>query len=143
MTRHTAIVTGSTSSIGHEVARRLHADGFNIVITGRDAQRGQKVRAELGDSATFVALDLTVDMAPAVLAAADIDTYGRLDVVVNNAAEDHTGDLLEVPLEDTRHVFEVNALASIAGLQGGAKRMDHGGSIINISSRLASIGIPL
>lgn len=142
MTRRSAIVTGSTSGIGREVACRLHADGFNVLITGRDEQRGRRVRAELGGNATFVALDLTADGAPAALARAAIDTYGRLDVVVNNAAQDHTGDLLDVSVEDTRHVFEVNAIAAIAVLQEGARRMNRGGAIINISSRLASIGVP-
>ncbi|MGW4126124.1 SDR family NAD(P)-dependent oxidoreductase [Nocardia sp. NPDC004711] len=142
MTRRTAIVTGSTSGIGHDIARRLHADGFNIVITGRDEQRGKQVREELGENATFVRLDLTQDGAPAALAAAAIDAYGRLDIVVNNAAQDHTGNLLEVPLDEIRHVFEVNTIAAIAVLQEGAKRMERGGAIINISSRLATIGVP-
>ncbi|TGN65160.1 glucose 1-dehydrogenase [Nocardioides eburneiflavus] len=142
MSRRTAIVTGSTSGIGHDVARRLHADGFNVVITGRDRQRGEKVREELGPNAAFVAQDLTAPGAPAELAAAAIDQYGRLDVVVNNAALDHTGDLLDVPVADVRHLFEVNAIAAIAVLQEGAKRMERGGAIINITSRLASIGVP-
>lgn len=142
MSRRTAIVTGSTSGIGHEIARHLHGHDFNVVITGRDRERGARVLAELGDRATFVPLDLTAAGAPAELVAAAIDHFGRLDVVVNNAAMDHTDDLLAAPIEDIRRVFEVNAIAAITVLQAGAKRMDHGGSIINISSRLASIGVP-
>lgn len=142
MSRRTAIITGSTSGIGHEIARRLHGDGFNVVITGRDKGRGDRVREELGANATFVPLDLTAAGAPAQLAAAAIDHYGRLDVVVNNAAMDHTNDLLESPVDEIRHLFEVNTITAIAVLQEGAKRMDHGGAIINITSRLASIGVP-
>lgn len=142
MNRRTAIVTGSTSGIGHEIARRLHGDGFNVVITGRDKERGDRVREELGPKATFVPLDLTAAGAPAQLAAAAIDHYGRLDVVVNNAAMDHTDDLLATPVDQIRHLFEVNTITAIAVLQEGAKRMDHGGAIINITSRLASIGVP-
>jgi NAD(P)-dependent dehydrogenase (short-subunit alcohol dehydrogenase family) len=142
MTVRTAIVTGSTSGIGHTIARRLHTDGFNVVITGRDEQRGRQVCADLGERSTFIALDLTADGAPATLAATAVETYGRLDVLVNNAAQDHTGDLLEVPIQEIRHAFEVNSVAPIAVLQHAAKRMEHGGAIINISSRLASIGVP-
>lgn len=142
MSRRTAIVTGSTSGIGQDIARRLHADGLNVIITGRDERRGQQVSRELGDRAVFLALDLTADGAPAALASAAIDTYGRLDVVVNNAAQDHTGDLLDVPLAEIRNVFEVNTIAPIAVLQESARRMDGGGAIINVSSRLASIGVP-
>lgn len=142
MTRRTAIVTGSTSGIGHEVARRLHSDGFNVVVTGRDETRGKQVLDELDDHAIFLPLDLTGPGAPAVLAETAIDAFGGLDVVVNNSAQDHTADLLDVPVEDLRHVFEVNTIAAIAVLQEAAKRMENGGAIINITSRLASIGVP-
>ncbi|MFD9667974.1 SDR family NAD(P)-dependent oxidoreductase [Rhodococcus sp. NPDC059968] len=142
MTHRTAIVTGSTSGIGHEVARRLHADGFNVVITGRDETRGKQVLDELDEHAVFVPLDLTAPGAPAALAELALDAFGRLDVVVNNAAQDHTADLLDVSVDDLRHVFEVNTIAAIAVLQEAAKRMEHGGAIINITSRLASIGVP-
>ncbi|MFF0457762.1 SDR family NAD(P)-dependent oxidoreductase [Nocardia africana] len=143
MNRRTAIVTGSTSGIGRDIARRLYADGFNVVITGRDERRGKMVLDELGPDAIFVGLDLTADGAADALATAAVDTYGSLDVVVNNAAQDHTGDLLDVPTSEVRHAFEVNAVAAIMMLQAGARRMTtNGGAIINISSRLASIGVP-
>jgi NAD(P)-dependent dehydrogenase (short-subunit alcohol dehydrogenase family) len=142
VSRRTAIVTGSTSGIGHAIARRLHGDGFNVVITGRDKARGDRVQEELGANATFVPLDLTAAGAPAQLATAAIDHYGGLDVLVNNAAMDHVDDLLEAPVDEIRHVFEVNTIAAIAVLQEGAKRMAHGGAIVNITSRLASIGVP-
>jgi NAD(P)-dependent dehydrogenase (short-subunit alcohol dehydrogenase family) len=157
MRRRSAIVTGSTSGIGREIAGRLYADGFNVVITGRDKERGDRIRDELLTptrrlrrfqpvaplpDATFIPLDLTEAGAPAQLAEAAIEHYGRIDVVVNNAAMDHTDDLLRAPIEDVRHLFEVNTIAAIAVLQEAAKRMEHGGAIINITSRLASIGIP-
>lgn len=142
MSRRTAIVTGSTSGIGHEIARRLHTDGFNVVVTGRDLVRGGQVRQELGEHAVFVPVDLTSPGGPAQLVETVIDRLGRLDVVVNNAAIDHTDDLLEAPMAEVRRVFELNTMATIAVLQESAKRMDHGGAIINITSRLASIGVP-
>lgn len=142
MSRRTAIVTGSTSGIGHEIVRRLHADGLNVVITGRDKDRGEQVREELGPHAAFVPLDLISTGAPAQLAERAIELFGRLDVVVNNAAMDHTDDLLEAPIEEVRRLFEVNTIAAIGVIQESAKRMDHGGAIINITSRLASIGVP-
>lgn len=142
MIRRTAVVTGSTSGIGHEIARRLHADGFNVVVTGRDKARGDTVRSELGQDALFVPLDLTADGAPDRLAQAAIDRFGRLDVLVNNAAMDHTDDLLRAPVADVRNLFEVNTIAAIAALQACARRMEHGGAIVNVTSRLAAIGVP-
>lgn len=136
------MVTGSTSGIGHEIARRLHADGLNVVITGRDERRGKEVREELGPRAAFVALDLTTDGAAADLSATAVHAFGSLDVLVNNAAQDHTGELLDVPVDEIRHAFEINSIAPLVMLQEAAKRMDRGGAIINVSSRLATIGVP-
>ena len=155
MIRRTAIVTGSTSGIGQEIARRLHADGFNVVITGRDRFRGEQVLKELGEHATFVTLDLTAPSAPSELAEAAIEHYGRLDVVVNNAAVDHTGDLLQVPIEEVRRVFVI-ARSSTPLKRGlmvangvGVVDADYCGPtdevripVVNITSRLASIGVP-
>jgi NAD(P)-dependent dehydrogenase (short-subunit alcohol dehydrogenase family) len=137
-----AVVTGSTSGIGLAIACRLCRDGFHVVVTGRDGKRGETVAAELGAAATFVPLDLTSPGTAARLMATAEAQFGRIDVVVNNAAIDHTGDLLDVSAEVTRQVFKINTLAAIAVLQEGAKRMHHGGAIINITSRLASTGVP-
>jgi NAD(P)-dependent dehydrogenase (short-subunit alcohol dehydrogenase family) len=79
--------------------------------------------AELGAAAAFVSLDLPWPGAAARLMATAEARFGRIDVVVNNAAVDQTGDLLDVPAEVTRQVFEVNTLAAIAVLQEGARRM--------------------
>lgn len=142
MSRRTALVTGATSGIGLEVARRLRSDGFDLVITGRDAARGATARAELGDRTVFVALDLTADEAAATLTEAALTAFGRLDVVVNNAAEDHSAALVDVSVDEIRHLFEVNTIAAMAVLKESAKRMPEGGTIINVGSRLASVGVP-
>lgn len=139
-----AVVTGGTSGIGVATARRLRRDGFAVTITGRSLERGTAVAAELGDRAQFVRADLIMDGEPERVIRQAVDHFGRVDVVVNNAAVDHTGDLLDVPGEDIRRTFEINTLAAIAVLQaaGRAMRAAGGGSIVNITSRLASIGVP-
>jgi len=137
-----AVITGSTSGIGLAIARRLCRDGFHVVVTGRNVKRGETVAAELGAAATFVPLDLTTPGAAARLMVTAEARLGRIDVVVNNAAIDHTGDLLDVPAHVTQQVFQINTLAAIAVLQEGARRMQQGGAIINITSRLASAGVP-
>lgn len=112
-----------------------------MVVTGRDGERGGTAAAEL-EATSFVPLDLTSPGAAARLMTAAEARLGRIDVVVNNAAIDHTGDLLDVPAHVTQPVFQTNALAAIAVLQEGARRMHYGGSIINITSRLAAVGVP-
>lgn len=96
----------------------------------------------LGPGSRFVESDLTHAGAAEILMDTAVAAYGRLDVAVNNAAIDHVGDLLTTPVGEIREVFETNTLAPITVLQAAARRMDHGGAIINITSRLASIGVP-
>lgn len=141
--RPVAVVTGATSGIGTEIARRLTQDGFAVIVHGRSVERGQRVADELG--AHFIASDLTADGAPEAFIAEVLQVTGRLDVFVNNAAIDHTGPLLDTPLSEVRATFETNTFATIACLQAAGRALREqrtGGSIINVTSRLASIGVP-
>lgn len=143
--RPVALVTGATSGIGVEVARRLVADGFSVVVSGRSAERGARVASDLGEHARFVEADLTASGAAARLVQRAAAEFGRLDVLVNNAAIDHTNDLLEVGEDEIRETFETNTFAAMNVLIAAARVMREqgdGGSIINVTSRLASIGVP-
>lgn len=140
-----ALVTGATSGIGIEIARRLIADGLVVVVSGRSIERGTAVAHELGDAAHFVPADLTDPDAADALVKETVRVAGRLDVLVNNAAIDHTGPLLDVPSVEIRETFETNTFAAIACLQAAGRAMrerGEGGVIINVTSRLASIGVP-
>jgi NAD(P)-dependent dehydrogenase (short-subunit alcohol dehydrogenase family) len=136
------IVTGATAGIGATTARRLAAEGASLVLSGRSAERGEAIAAEL--DATFVCGDLAAPGIPEQIAAAALAAHGRLDALVNNAAVDHAGDLLETPLDEVRQLFEVNVFAALRMLQAAGRVMAEcgGGSIVNVTSRLASIGVP-
>ncbi len=143
--KRVALITGATSGIGVEIARRLVADGLTVVVSGRSAERGKAVAQDLGDDAHFVQADLTMPGAPEALVEETVRLTGKLDVLVNNAAIDHTGSLLDVPAAEIRATFETNTFAAIACLQAAGRAMrarGAGGAIINITSRLASIGVP-
>jgi NAD(P)-dependent dehydrogenase (short-subunit alcohol dehydrogenase family) len=143
--RRVALVTGATSGIGIEIARRLVDDGLTVVVTGRSVERGKAVAHDLGDDAHFVPADLTAAGAPDALVEETVRVAGRLDVLVNNAAIDHSGPLLDVPSAEIRETFETNTFAAIACLQAAGRAMrtrGEGGVIINITSRLASVGVP-
>ncbi|MEX7471406.1 SDR family NAD(P)-dependent oxidoreductase [Mycobacterium adipatum] len=138
-----AVVSGATSGIGTEIARRLHADGMRVVIAGRSPERGAAVEAELSEGAAFVPVDLTEPGAADALISAAVSRFGSVDVLVNNAAIDHTGMLLDVPVEEIRQTLETNVVAAVQLLQAAGRAMagSGGGSIINITSRLASAGV--
>jgi NAD(P)-dependent dehydrogenase (short-subunit alcohol dehydrogenase family) len=136
-----AIVTGATGGIGTATARRLAAEGALLVLGGRSADRGEALAADIGGE--FVQGDLVTPDAPDCLVNAALDRHGRLDVLINNAAVDHTGDLLKTPMAEIRPLFELNIFAALRMLQAAGLAMaDHGGAIINVTSRLASIGVP-
>lgn len=137
------IVTGATSGIGHTIAERLHTEGASVLITGRDEQRGKALADSLGERSVFHRADLTDPGAADEVVAAAVAAFGTLDVLVNNAALDHTGDLIKTPMAEIRETFEVNTFAAIRMLQSAAQAMlGRGGSIVNVTSRLATIGVP-
>ena len=140
-----ALVTGATSGIGVEIARKLAEDGFTVIISGRSTERGERVADELGERVHFIKADLTDTRAAQALVDQSIRLAGRLDVLVNNAAIDHAGALLDTPAEEVRETFETNTFGAISCLQAAGRAMraqGTGGAIINITSRLASIGVP-
>lgn len=140
-----ALVTGATSGIGVTIAEQLVDRGLRVVVTGRSEERGRDVEERLGDRVRFVRADLTAPGAGADIVARVVELFGRLDVAVNNAAIDHTNDLLEVGEEEIRTTFETNTFAAMNLLIAAARQMrdqGDGGAIINVTSRLASIGVP-
>lgn len=138
-----AIVTGAGSGIGAATARRLDAEGAQVVLCGRSAEKLEAVRASLSGRATVLPRDLTDRGAADDVISHALKAHGRLDILVNNAASDHTDDLVEASEDDVRRLFEINFFAAALLLQVAAAAMNaKGGSIVNVSSRLASIGVP-
>jgi NAD(P)-dependent dehydrogenase (short-subunit alcohol dehydrogenase family) len=138
------IVTGGTSGIGAETCRRLVAEGARVLICGRSLQRGEQLVRELGPAAAFLAVDQTEAGSGERIVAHAAAAFGRVDALVNCAALDHTGDLLATPLAEVRELFDVNVFAALDVLQaaGRTMRSSGGGAIVNVTSRLASIGVP-
>jgi len=145
-----AIVTGSTSGLGKEIARVFAAEGASVVVTGRDEQRGQAVVADLttaGGTAAFVRADLSELAAADALVAATVERFGGVSVLVNNAVDDGSsgdGPLLDVDLADWERKLRVN-LTGAAWLCRAVlpHQIAAGhGSIVNVSSRAAERGTP-
>lgn len=137
------VVTGATSGIGTATAIRLHAEGASVLVTGRDADRGRALAESLGERVRFLAADITdPDAADGVIAAC-VESFGAVVALVNNAALDHTDDLTSTPMARIREVFEVNTFGTIAMIQAAVRAMpERGGSIVNVTSRLALVGVP-
>jgi len=132
-----AIVTGGTAGIGEATVRLFVEQGARVVIVARHASGH-------GDGSTrFVAGDV-VDRRTAQAAVEAAEEWGGVDVLVNNAAMDWTSSVLETSEEDVRRVLDTNFLGCLLMQQAaGAKMLERGrGSIINVTSRTASVGVP-
>ena len=144
LTGKTVIVTGGTMGIGEAIVRRCLDEGASVVVVARDRERGDKLVAELGEERLrFVAGDVT-DSATADAAVEAAEAFGGVDVLVNNAAIDFTSDLLETDEDDVRRVFDTNVFGALWMVARVGRELTRrgGGSIVNVSSRLASIGVP-
>lgn len=143
----TALVTGSTSGIGAAIARALAADGFRVVVTGRDSHRGDAVVADIeraGGSASFVASDLTgtPDELRAFAGNAMDAAGGHLDVLVHNAAVCPPVDTVGLSDADLEATLAVNIRAPHVLTAALAPAMAERGSgaIVVIGSWMASVG---
>jgi len=101
--KKTAIVTGSNRGIGRAIALRLAADGANVVLCARDTllleSTADEIRAA-GGSARAVPLDLRQPESAAALVDAAVETFGGIDIVVNNAGATRRGDFETLTDED-------------------------------------------
>ncbi len=108
------VVTGANRGLGLEVARQCAARGDSVVLGSRDLAAGRRAAADLGDGVLPVALDVT-DPDVLAAAAADVDhAFGRVDVLVNNAAinYDTWQNAVDVDLGVVREALETNVLGA-------------------------------
>jgi NAD(P)-dependent dehydrogenase (short-subunit alcohol dehydrogenase family) len=136
-----AIVTGSTQGLGEAIAHMFADRGVaGLMITGRNAERGEKVKKALdakGVKTAFVAAALDeVASAEKIVSAADT-AFGRVDILVNAAAITDRGSIWDTPPELFDSMFAVNVRAPFFMMQHALKIMKREsieGSIINIIS---------
>lgn len=131
-----AIITGGAGGQGAAEARLFLERGAYVVITDFDAETGERVAAELGDRASFVAHDVSQADDWARVVEHTLSTHGRIDVLVNNAGILRMLPLSEETVEGLDRILSVNVRGVFLGLQAVAPAMHEqgSGSIINISS---------
>lgn len=146
-----AIVTGGAQGIGYGIAKRFLQDGARVAIADLDKTKGEAAEealSELGD-VQFVATDVGSRLDVHNMVAAVTETWGDIDVLVNNAGIVHGADFLEITEADFDRVLRVNLKgAFLCGQAVGqfmADKVKEGGpagAIVNMSSINGSVAIP-
>jgi len=146
-----AIVTGGARGIGYAVAKRFLTDGARVVIADIDEKVGEAAAADLSalGAVEFVPVDVSERLDVRNMIAATLDSFGDIDVLVNNAGISHSADFLDLKEEDFERVLAVNLKGAFLCGQAVARilvdRLKKGGepgSIVNISSINAIVAIP-
>lgn len=131
-----AIISGGARGMGAATSRLFAEAGAKVVIADLLEAEGAALAQELGEAARFVRLDVTCAQSWADTVQLAEDTFGPVDVLVNNAGVLLFKSLLQTTPEDYRRVIEVNLVGEFLGIQAVARGMiERGhGAIVNISS---------
>ncbi|MFH9722770.1 SDR family NAD(P)-dependent oxidoreductase [Streptomyces sp. NPDC017254] len=141
----TALITGATAGIGAAFARRLAADGHDVVLVARDMKRLREQATELHDrhgvEAEVLAADLAEEKGIAAVEARLSDPKQPVDMLVNNAGFGNKGRFLEVSMADELKMLTVHCEAVLRLTSAAAASMKerHRGSVVNVASVAAFV----
>jgi len=135
-TGRVAIVTGAARGLGRAAAERLHERGASVAVNVRDRERAESLAREIGEDVLAVPGDIAADGVPEEIIRQTLERFGRIDILVNNAALARSTRFPDLSAEEWRHALEVNLTAPFLLTKAAlpAMKAQHYGRIINISS---------
>jgi NAD(P)-dependent dehydrogenase (short-subunit alcohol dehydrogenase family) len=139
-----AIVTGAGAGIGEAIAIRLSGEGARVALADLDEGAAERVAGKLDAKSLARGTDVTRAEEVEALVQSVVERWGGLDVMVNNAGVGVAGTTPETSEEDWERLMAVNLKGTFLGIKYAipAMRDSGGGSIVNISSVAALVGIP-
>ena len=137
-----ALITGGASGMGQSEAVIFAREGAKVIVADVLEAEGKKVADSLGGAGRFVALDVTSEAAWQQAIATAVDTFGKLDVLVNNAGISGTFDPDTLSTSAWDRLMDVNAKGVFLGMKHAIPQMEKagGGAIVNISSVSGFVG---
>ena len=137
-----ALVTGASGGIGSAIARKLHAAGAKVALSGTRQEPLERLAEELGERAYILPCNLSDMAAVEVLHKQAIETLGSLDILVNNAGITRDNLFMRMSDEEWQSVIDVNLTATMKLCKGALRGMmkSRWGRIINISSIVGATG---
>ncbi len=139
----TALITGAARGIGRSFAQAYLREGAQVAIADIDIDRAQATAAELGDGAIAIRLDVTDQASIDAAVAGTVEAFGKIDILINNAALFTAAPIVEIERADYARVFDINVAGTLFTLQAVARQMirqAHGGKIINMASQAGRRG---
>ena len=135
-TGRVAIVTGAARGLGRAAAERLRERGASVAVNVRDRERAESLAREIGENVLAVPGDIAADSVPEEIVRKTLERFGRIDILVNNAALARSTRFPDLSAEEWRHALEVNLTAPFLLIKAAlpAMKAQHYGRIINISS---------
>ncbi|WP_444942035.1 SDR family NAD(P)-dependent oxidoreductase [Microbulbifer sp. ZKSA004] len=152
--RPIALITGANRGIGLQVARDLSARGVSVLVGARDLKLGQKAADSIGESVWPIQLDVTDESSIRAAANTIRKDFGRLDILINNAAISHAGEagvtlaeigkktqVSAVTLAELREIFETNVFGVVAVTQAMLPllKLSPSAKVVNVSSGAGSL----
>ena len=138
------LITGCSSGMGREFAFEALRAGYRVVATARDPKTLQVFVEEFPERARALALDVTDKRQVAEVVDKTIAEFGRIDVLVNNAAYGYLAAIEEGDEEDVRAMFETNFWGVVYGSLAALSHLRaNGGALINVGSEVSEAVVPL
>ena len=139
-----ALITGASGGIGSAIARRLHAAGAKVALSGTRQEPLERLANELGERAFILPCNLNDMAAVEALPKQAMDALGSLDILVNNAGITRDNLFMRMSDEEWQTVINVNLTATMKLCKGALRGMmkSRWGRIINISSVVGATGNP-
>ena len=142
----TALITGAARGIGRAFAQAYVKEGAHVMIADIDVEGGQKAALNIGKGTRSIRMDVTDQASIDAAVAQTIDTFGQIDILINNAALFTAAPIVDITREDYARVFDINVSGTLFTMQAVAHHMiDRGirGKIINMASQAGRRGEPL
>src|SRR4051812_35229510 len=131
-----AIITGASRGLGLAAAQRLHELGASVAVNVRDRARAESAAKAIGARAVAVPGDVTGEEIPARIVQSTLDRFGRIDILVNNAALARSTRFEQLSVDEWRAALETNMTAPFRLIKAvlPAMKAQKYGRVINVSS---------